>query len=301
MPRLLPDSSLLSPAVSIPGSQQRAGPAEHLQPCCQHHHPAGRGGAPREQHLPVPRRLIGQRQLCPSPGVSLVSGSSVPPPLSHWSATALSLPRCLIGQRQLRRLPLAELPCAGAAVGSRQLQARLSLAKRRSRQPGPPRRKARRQPELSGQHRAGSRGTTGASAEDSSAGGVRENGSEGAREREGPCAAPQAHCPPLPRGIPVGWGCGIGIGMRDVGWAVGLGQARVPPAPQRCCQHLNRAPPTTNPSSAAPGAPRPIAAPQNRSEGGPVATGSCGEAIGGYRAAVGGCAGTVKAYGSIRS
>ena len=146
------------------------------------------------------------------------------------------------------------------------------------RQPGPPRRRARRQPELSGQHRAGSRGTTGASAEDSSAGGVRENGSEGAREREGPCAAPQAHCPPLPRGIPVGWGCGNGIGMRDVGWAVGLGQARVPPAPQRCCQHLNRAPPTTNPSSAAPGAPRPIAAPQNRSVGGPVATGSCGEA-----------------------
>ena len=239
--------------------------------------------------------------ICPSPGVSLVSGSSVPPPASHWSAAALPLPRPLIGQRQLRRLPLAEPPCAGAAVGSRQLQARLSLAKRRSRQPGPPRRKARRQPELSGQHRAGSRGTTGASAEDSSAGGVRENGSEGAREREGPCAAPQAHCPPLPRGIPVGWGCGIGIGMRDVGWAVGLGQARVPPAPQRCCQHLNRAPPTTNPSSAAPGAPRPIAAPQNRSEGGPVATGSCGEAIGGDRAAVGGCAGTVKAYGSIRS
>ena len=81
MPRLLPDSSLLSPAVSIPGSQLRAGPAEHLQPCCQHHHPAGRGGAPREQHLPVPRRLIGQRQLCPSPGVSLVSGSSAG---SHW-------------------------------------------------------------------------------------------------------------------------------------------------------------------------------------------------------------------------
>ena len=166
------------------------------------------------------------------------------------------------------------------------------------RQPGPPRRRARRQPELSGQHRAGSRGTTGASAEDSSAGGVRRT-----RAGEGgeSCAAPLAHCPPLPRGIPVGWGCGIGIGMRDVGWAVGLGQARVPPAPQRCCQHLNRAPPTTNPSSAAPGAPRPIAAPQNRSEGGPVATGSCGEAIGGYRAAVGGCAGTVKAYGSIRS
>ena len=72
---------LSPPAVSIGGCQLRAGPAEHLQPCCQHHHPAGRGGAPREQHLPVPRRLIGQRQRCPSPGVSLVSGSSAG---SHW-------------------------------------------------------------------------------------------------------------------------------------------------------------------------------------------------------------------------
>ena len=244
----------------------------------------------------------------------MVSGSSVPPPSSHWSAATvslprrligqrqhLSLPRPLIGQRQLRRLPLAEPPCAGAAVGSRQLQARLSLAKRRSRQPGPPRRKARRQPELSGQHRAGSRGTTGASAEDSSAGGVRENGSEGAREREGPCAVPPRTLPSPPPWNP------RGVGLWDWDWDEGCGMGRGfgtgsgPPAPQRCCQHLNRAPPPTNPSSAAPGAPRPIAAPQNRSEGGPVATGSCGEAIGGYRAAVGGCAGTVKAYGSIRS
>ena len=94
MPRLVPASSLVSPAVSIPGSQLRAGPAEHLQPC-QHQHPAAAGGAPREQHLPVPppgshwsaaalslpRALIGQRQLCPSPGVSLLSGSSAG---SHW-------------------------------------------------------------------------------------------------------------------------------------------------------------------------------------------------------------------------
>ena len=93
MPRLVPASSLVSPAVSIPGSQLRAGPAEHLQPC-QHQHPAAAGGAPREQHLPVPppgshwsaavlslpRRLIGQRQLCPSPDVSLVSGSICPSP-----------------------------------------------------------------------------------------------------------------------------------------------------------------------------------------------------------------------------
>ena len=61
MHRLVPDSSLLSPAVFIPGSQLRAVPAEHLQPC-QHQHPAAAGGAPREQHLPVP------------------------PPASHWSA-----------------------------------------------------------------------------------------------------------------------------------------------------------------------------------------------------------------------
>ena len=113
------------------------------------------------------------------------------------------------------------------------------------RQPGPPRRRARRQPELSGQQRAGSRGTTGASAEDSSAGGVRRTG---AGEGEGPCAAPQAHCPFLPRGPPVGLGCGIG--MRAVGWAVGLGrmEASGPPAPQCCCQHQNSAPPPTPPA-----------------------------------------------------
>ena len=192
MPRLVPASSLLSPAVSIPGSQLRAGPAEHLQPC-QHQHPAAAGGAPREQHLPVP------------------------PPGSHWSAAALSLPRRLIGQRQLRRLPLAEPPCAGAAVGSRQLQARLSLAKRRSRQPGPPRRKARRQPELSGQHRAGSRGTTGASAEDSSAGGVRENGSgRGRGALRGPPSTLPFPPPWTPRGVGLwDWdeGCGMGRGF----------------------------------------------------------------------------------------
>ena len=171
MPRLLPASSLLSPAVSIPGSQLRAGPAEHLQPCCQHHHPAGRGGAPCEQHLSLPRRLIGQRQL--------------------------------------RRLPLAEPPCAGAAVGSRWLQTRLSSAKRRSRQPGPPRRKARRQPELSGQHRAGSRGSTGASAEDSSAGGVRENGT-GRGALHGPKHPALPSRPPWnPRGVGL-WTVGLG-------------------------------------------------------------------------------------------
>ena len=277
MPWLLPANSLVSPAVSIRGSQLRAGPAEHLQPC-QHQHPAAAGGAPREQHLPVP------------------------PPGSHWSAAALSLPRRLIAQRQLRRLPLAEPPCAGTAVGSRQCQARLSSAKRRTGSPGRP---------------AGERGVSrrcpGSTEPEAAA--QRERvlrtappevcGRTGAGEGEGPCAAPQAHCPPLPRGTPVGLGCGIGMRAVGCGWGMGggigtdggLGSPSATvllPASEPC-------PPTPNPSSAAPGAPRPIAAPQNRSEGGPVATGSCGEAIGGDRAAVGGCAGTVKAYGSIRS
>ena len=40
---------------------------------------------------------LGQEELpvssiCPSPGVSLVSGSSVPPPASHWSAAAFVPP-----------------------------------------------------------------------------------------------------------------------------------------------------------------------------------------------------------------
>ena len=113
------------------------------------------------------------------------------------------------------------------------------------RQPGPPRRRARRQPELSGQHRP-------------EAAAQRERvlrtappevcGRTGAGEGEGPCAAPQAHCPFLPRGPPVGLRCGIG--MRAVGWAVGLGrmEASGPPAPQCCCQHQNSAPPPTPPA-----------------------------------------------------
>ena len=197
----------------------------------------------------LPRALIGQRQLCPSPCVSLVSGSSVPPPASHWSAAALSLPRRLIGQRQLRRLPLAEPPCAGAAVGSRQCQARLSSAKRRSGSPGRP-----------AGERGVSRSCPGSTEPEAAA--QRERvlrtappevcGRTGAGEGEEPCAAPQAHCPPLPRGPPVGLGCGIG--MRAVGWAVGLGrmEASGPPAPQCCCQHLNRAPPPPTPPALLP-------------------------------------------------
>ena len=53
--------------------------------------------------------------ICPSPGVSLVSGSSVPPPASHWSAAALSLPRRLIGQRQLCPSPGVSLVSGSVA------------------------------------------------------------------------------------------------------------------------------------------------------------------------------------------
>jgi len=196
MPRLAPDSSLLSPAVSIPGSQLRAGSAEHQQPC-QHQHPAAAGGAPREQHLPVPppgshwsaaalslpRALIGQRQLCPSPGVSLLSGSSAG---SHWLS------------RRARERPL------GAGSVRRGSPHRAAV-----RQPGPPGRRARRQPELSGQHRAGSRGSTGASAEVRSAGGVRENG-PGRGALHGPTHPALPSRPPwTPRGVGL-WTVGLG-------------------------------------------------------------------------------------------
>ena len=126
MPRLVPASSVLSPAVSIRGSQLRAGPAEHLQPC-QHQHPAAAGGAPREQHLPVPppgshwsaaalslpRRLIGQRQLGPSPGVSLVSGRVAPPPAAQGSAAAPPAP---LGGAAVRGSGRWEPAVAGTAL-----------------------------------------------------------------------------------------------------------------------------------------------------------------------------------------
>ena len=173
----------------------------------------------------LPRRLIGQRQLCPSPCVSLVSGSSVRPPASHWSAAALSLPRRLIAQRQLRRLPLAEPPCAGAAVGSRQCQARLSSAKRRSGSPGRP-----------AGERGVSRSCPGSSEPEAVAQRERvlrtalpEVCGERERERERSPARPPKHTAlPSPVELPWGWAVGCGIGMRAVGWAVGLGQPRVP-------------------------------------------------------------------------
>ena len=186
MPRLLPDISLLSPAVSIPGSQLRAGPAEHLQPCCQHHHPAGRGGAPREQHLPVPRRLIGQRQLCPSPGLSLVSGSSAG---SHWLS------------RRARERPLG---AGSVRRGSRQ----------RSAAPGSPGRPAG--------ERGVSRSCPGSSEPEAAA--QRERvlrtappevcGRTGAREREserGPARPPKHTALPSPVESP--WGGAVGLGL----------------------------------------------------------------------------------------
>ena len=200
---------------------------------------------------------------CPSPGVSLVSGSSVPPPASHWSAAALPLPRRLIGQRQLRRLPLAEPPCAGAAVGSRQCQARLSSAERRSGSPGRP-----------AGERGVSRSCPGSTEPEAAA--QRERvlrtappevcGRTGAGEGEEPCAAPQAHCPPLPRGTTLGLGCGLWDWDEGCGMGRGFGTASGPPAPQCCCQHPGcGAPPALpNPSSAAPGAPRAFASPRNR-------------------------------------
>ena len=71
---------------------------------------------------------LGQEELpvssiCPSPDVSLVSGSSVPPPGSHWSAAALSLPRALIGQRQLCPSPGVSL-LSGSSAGSHWLSRR---------------------------------------------------------------------------------------------------------------------------------------------------------------------------------
>lgn len=53
----------LSPAVSIRGSQLRAGPAEHLQPS-QHQHPAAAGGAPPDQLQAV---LLGLQVSCHLP------------------------------------------------------------------------------------------------------------------------------------------------------------------------------------------------------------------------------------------
>ena len=86
MPQLLPDSSLSSlppcPLVAAsyePVLQSISSPAVSITTQLG------------QEELPV-------SSICPSPDVSLVSGSSVPPPGSHWSVAVLSLPRRLIGQ-----------------------------------------------------------------------------------------------------------------------------------------------------------------------------------------------------------
>ncbi|XP_040550095.2 CASP-like protein 4A2 isoform X3 [Gallus gallus] len=78
------------------------------------------------------------------------------------------------------------------------------------------------------------RGRTGAGAEDSGAGGVRENGSMPGRGTErgpNPRAVPSApvRTPPLRSAV----GCGDLGRLKDSG----------PPPPQRCCPHPGRAPP----------------------------------------------------------
>ena len=82
------------------------------------------------------------------------------------------------------------------------------------------------------EHRAGSRGTTGASAEDSSAGGVRENGSGRGR---GALRGPPSTLPSPPP-----WNSrGVGLWDWDDGCGMGRGfvTASGPPAPECCCQH----------------------------------------------------------------
>ena len=71
--------------------------------------------------IPPLLALIGQQQLCPTPGgLSLVIGISIPPLLaSHWSTAFLARPWPLIGERKRHRVRLAEAQRTGAAVGNR--------------------------------------------------------------------------------------------------------------------------------------------------------------------------------------
>ena len=107
-----------------------------------------------------------QLPLCLSPGLSLVNGSSGPPPASHWSAAAPARLRPLIGQRQLRPASGVSL-ASGSAAGSDWLrrsarERRLAAGSGRPAVPSDgaapsarPRRCSRCSPELSGQHRDG--------------------------------------------------------------------------------------------------------------------------------------------------
>ncbi len=70
--------------------------------------------------IPPLLALIGQQQLCPTPGgLSLVIGISIPPLLaSHWSTAFLARPWPLIGERQCCQLQSAEGQSAPLATGS---------------------------------------------------------------------------------------------------------------------------------------------------------------------------------------
>jgi len=149
--------------VSIPGSQPTSwlcrASADLSSSRC------GRRSLPRPAFL-LTRPLVGQRRCRPAPCLSLVSGiaapppasrwaPAAPPPASHWSAAAP--PRPASGVSLVR----------GSSAGCDWLSRR---ARERPLGAGCWRRGTpRRQPLLSGQQRGGSRGTTGASAEDSSA------------------------------------------------------------------------------------------------------------------------------------
>ena len=99
MPQLLLNSSLVSPAVSIPGSQLRAGPAEHLQPC-QHQHPAAAGGAPPDQRQAV---VLGLQVSCHLP-----VGGSCRRRLKQQSVFLICSTQMLQKQKQPRKLSIWE-------------------------------------------------------------------------------------------------------------------------------------------------------------------------------------------------
>ena len=99
MPRLVPASSLVSPAVSIRGSQLRAGPAEHLQPC-QHQHPAAAGRAPPDQRQAV---VLGLQVSCHLP-----LGCSCRRRLKQQSFFLICSTQMLQKQKQPRKLWVCE-------------------------------------------------------------------------------------------------------------------------------------------------------------------------------------------------
>ena len=160
--------------------------------------------------VPVPSPIAIGHTLRPL----LANCRSASPPASHWSAAAPARLRRLIGQRQRRRLRLAEAQRAGAAVGRWLGPARLSP------QPAPlPTRAAPHGPAAAAAVRRSCPGSPepevrhdGSGAEDSGAGGVRENGSG-----TGPGSG-TVRGPPLGRGRICGSreGCGLMGAFRAV-------------------------------------------------------------------------------------